>query len=35
MKRFLMWSLTGFLLLVMLAQLVPFGRDHDNPPVAG
>jgi hypothetical protein len=34
MKRFLMWSLTGFLLLVMLAQLVPFGRDHDNPPVA-
>ena len=33
MKRFLMWSLTGLLLLVIAAQLVPYGRDHDNPPV--
>jgi mono/diheme cytochrome c family protein len=34
MKRFLMWSLTGLLVLVAAAQLVPYGRDHDNPPVA-
>jgi mono/diheme cytochrome c family protein len=33
MKRFLMWSLTGLLLLLVVAQLVPYGRDHDNPPV--
>lgn len=33
MKRFLMWSLTGLLLLLVAAQLVPYGRDHDNPPV--
>ena len=33
MKRFLMWSLTGLLLLLAAAQLVPYGRDHDNPPV--
>jgi mono/diheme cytochrome c family protein len=30
----MMWSLTGLLLLVAAAQLVPYGRDHDNPPVA-
>jgi mono/diheme cytochrome c family protein len=29
-----MWSLTGLLLLLAAAQLVPYGRDHDNPPVA-
>ena len=34
MKRFLRWSLTGLLLLLAAAQLVPYGRDHDNPPVA-
>jgi mono/diheme cytochrome c family protein len=34
MKRFLLWSLTGLLLLLAVAQLVPYGRDHDNPPVA-
>jgi mono/diheme cytochrome c family protein len=34
MKRLVMWSLTGLLLLVVGAQLVPYGRDHDNPPVA-
>lgn len=33
MKRFLMWSLTGLLLLLVAAQVVPYGRDHDNPPV--
>jgi mono/diheme cytochrome c family protein len=30
----MMWSLTGLLLLVAVAQLVPYDRDHDNPPVA-
>jgi mono/diheme cytochrome c family protein len=35
MKRFLTWLLTGLLLLLVAAQLVPYGRDHDNPPVAG
>ena len=34
MKRFLRWSLTGLLLLMVDAQVVPYGRDHDNPPVA-
>ena len=34
MRRLLMWSFTGLLLLVIFAQLVPYGRDHDNPPVA-
>lgn len=34
MKRFLRWSLTGLLLLMVAAQAVPYGRDHDNPPVA-
>ncbi len=34
MKRFLRWSLTGLLLLMVAAQVVPYGRDHDNPPVA-
>ena len=33
MKRFLRWSLTGLLLLLAAAQLVPYGRDHVNPPV--
>jgi mono/diheme cytochrome c family protein len=28
------WSLTGLLLLMVAAQAVPYGRDHDNPPVA-
>ena len=32
-KRFLKWLLTGLVLLFVAAQLVPYGRDHDNPPV--
>jgi mono/diheme cytochrome c family protein len=32
-KRFLVWLLTGLLLLFVAAQLVPYGRDHDNPPI--
>jgi mono/diheme cytochrome c family protein len=34
MKRFLTWLLTGLLFLFVAAQLVPYGRDHDNPPMA-
>jgi mono/diheme cytochrome c family protein len=34
MKRFLTWLLTGLLFFFVVAQLVPYGRDHDNPPVA-
>lgn len=33
MRRFLRWSLTGLLILVVAAQVVPYDRDHDNPPV--
>ena len=33
MKRFLTWLLTGLLFLFVAVQLVPYGRDHDNPPV--
>jgi len=32
-KRFLKWLLTGLVLLYVAAQIVPYGRDHDNPPV--
>jgi mono/diheme cytochrome c family protein len=32
-KRFLRWLLTGLVLLFVAAQLVPYGRDHDNPAV--
>ncbi|MDP9496018.1 MAG: heme-binding domain-containing protein [Actinomycetota bacterium] len=33
MWRLLKWSLAGFGCLLLLAQVVPYGRDHDNPPV--
>jgi mono/diheme cytochrome c family protein len=33
MKRFSMWSLTGLLVLLAAAQLVPYGRDHGKLPV--
>jgi mono/diheme cytochrome c family protein len=33
MRRFLRWSLTGLVCLLVAVQLVPYGRDHDNPPV--
>ena len=33
MRRFLLRSVTGILVLLLAVQLVPFGRDHDNPPV--
>jgi mono/diheme cytochrome c family protein len=30
----LKWSLVGVVLVMVGLQLVPYGRDHDNPPVA-
>ena len=33
MRRFLLRSVTGILVLLLAVQLVPFGRDHDNRPV--
>jgi mono/diheme cytochrome c family protein len=34
-RRVLLWSALGALLLFGLIQLVPYGRDHSNPPVTG
>jgi len=33
MKRMLLFTLGAFVALVILIQLVPFGRNHTNPPV--
>ena len=33
MKRILLWSVLGALGLFLVIQLVPYGRDHKNPPV--
>jgi hypothetical protein len=33
MRRFLKWSFLGLTFLFFAAQLVPYGRNHDNPPV--
>lgn len=32
-KRGLLWALIGGVCFVLLIQLVPYGRDHSNPPV--
>ncbi len=32
-KRLVLFGLGGLLLLLMLIQAVPYGRDHTNPPV--
>ena len=33
MKRIVLWVVAGGLALFLLIQLVPYGRDHKNPPV--
>jgi heme-binding protein len=33
MRRILLWGALGLLGLFALIQLVPYGRDHSNPPV--
>ena len=35
MKRILKYVAIGVAVLFLLIQLVPYGRDHDNPPVTG
>lgn len=32
-RRLLRWVAIGFVALLLAIQLVPYGRDHDNPPV--
>lgn len=32
-KAWTKWFLIGFIVIVLLIQLVPYGRDHTNPPV--
>ena len=32
-RRFLLWAGLGLLAVAVLVQLVPYGRDHTNPPV--
>lgn len=32
-KRGILWALVGGVCFVLLIQLVPYGRDHSNPPV--
>ncbi len=33
-KKIFTWGLPGLVLLLLLIQLVPYGRDHINPPVS-
>jgi mono/diheme cytochrome c family protein len=33
MWRLVKWLLAGSFCILIVAQLVPYGRDHDNPPV--
>ena len=33
MKRYLTWGVLGGIALLLVIQLVPYGRDHKNPPV--
>ena len=33
MRRSVRWPLGGIVVLFVLLQLVPYGRDHANPPV--
>ena len=35
MKRVLRYGLIGVAALFLLIQLVPYGRDHSNPPITG
>jgi hypothetical protein len=32
-RRFFKWSGAGLILVFLLIQLVPYGRDHSNPPI--
>jgi hypothetical protein len=32
-RRLLLWAGLGLLTVAVLVQLVPYGRDHTNPPV--
>jgi hypothetical protein len=32
-RRLLLWAGLGLLAVAVLVQLVPYGRDHTNPPV--
>ena len=34
-RRILKWGAIGVVGLFLLIQLVPYGRNHDNPPVSG
>jgi hypothetical protein len=31
-RRFLKWGIVGLVALLLVIQLVPYGRDHTNPP---
>ncbi len=33
MSRWIRWTLGGIVVLLLLLQIVPYGRDHANPPV--
>lgn len=33
LRRLLKWMVIGFGMLIIIIQFVPYGRDHDNPPV--
>ncbi|MCX7782465.1 MAG: heme-binding domain-containing protein, partial [Meiothermus sp.] len=33
MKRVILWSIGALALVLLAIQLVPYGRDHQNPPV--
>jgi hypothetical protein len=35
MKKIITYGLLGALALFVLIQFVPYGRDHDDPPVTG
>jgi Haem-binding domain len=32
-KAWTRWFLIGFIVIVLLIQVVPYGRDHTNPPM--
>ena len=33
MRKIIVWVLLAFVLIVLIIQVVPYGRDHSNPPV--
>ena len=34
-RRVVVWSLTGVIVLLVVIQAIPYGRNHANPPVDG